>query len=82
MQHEAFLSGQFDTGFIERYFKPDMLQREEEDELAVAAYVATHLQSRPTAKQTTQQAAQVSNWKKQDRVEVNKRMGKWENGRM
>ncbi len=64
MQHEAFLSGQFDTGFIERYFKPDMLQREEEDELAVAAYVATHLQSRPTAKQTTQQAAQVSNWKK------------------
>ena len=39
MQHEAFRSGNFDTKFVERYFKPEYLETEtskEEDEIAVA----------------------------------------------
>ncbi|MHA6247772.1 acetyl-CoA carboxylase biotin carboxylase subunit [Pontibacter sp. CAU 1760] len=39
LQHEAFVSGNFDTKFIDRYFTPDMLQHkatEAEEEIAVA----------------------------------------------
>ena len=44
MEHEAFRSGQFDTGFVNKYFTPDVLTTEPdaiEDELAavLAAYL-------------------------------------------
>jgi len=43
MQHEAFRSGNFDTRFIENYFKPEMLSTKgnPEEEL-LAAFVAVH----------------------------------------
>ncbi len=42
MKHEAFVSGKFDTNFVSRYFKPEMLNgnSEDEDENMLAALVA------------------------------------------
>jgi propionyl-CoA carboxylase alpha chain len=41
LQHEAFTSGNFNTHFVQEYFKPEMLNREiGADEAAVAALVA------------------------------------------
>lgn len=42
MQHEAFRTGHFDTKFIEKYFKPEMLDSAD-DELAEVAALATVL---------------------------------------
>lgn len=43
VQHEAFRSGQFDTKFIERYFKPEMLTEESEEVAGLAAFLAATL---------------------------------------
>ena len=43
MQHEAFLSGNFDTKFIERYFTPEALQLHDEEASAIAAFLAARL---------------------------------------
>ena len=40
MQHHAFLSGQFDTKFIETYFTPDQLKSENVEEEKIAALMA------------------------------------------
>jgi acetyl/propionyl-CoA carboxylase alpha subunit len=41
LQHEAFVSGNFDTNFVKHYFKPELLERPAtEDELEVAALFA------------------------------------------
>jgi acetyl/propionyl-CoA carboxylase alpha subunit len=37
MQHPAFTSGQFDTHFVKKYFTPDVLNTEHEDEAKIAA---------------------------------------------
>ncbi|MFI5222555.1 MAG: biotin carboxylase, partial [Bacteroidia bacterium] len=37
MNHEAFVSGKFDTKFIEKYFKPEMLGHETHDEISAIA---------------------------------------------
>ena len=43
MKHEAFTSGNFDTGFVEKYFTPSVLQGADDDEEAMlAAIVATN----------------------------------------
>lgn len=65
MKHEAFLSGQFDTRFIENYFKPDMLEASSDDEELVAALVAVNTQ-RPasTNEQQQSQSDAQSNWKR------------------
>jgi propionyl-CoA carboxylase alpha chain len=39
LQHEAFLSGKFDTHFVQQHFKPEMLVKEDADEAAVAAFM-------------------------------------------
>ncbi|MXV50720.1 acetyl-CoA carboxylase biotin carboxylase subunit [Pedobacter sp. HMF7647] len=40
MQHEAFRSGDFDTHFVQKYFKPELLVHENEDEARIAAIIA------------------------------------------
>jgi acetyl-CoA carboxylase, biotin carboxylase subunit len=40
IQHEAFRSGDFDTHFVGKYFKPELLIREDEMEAEVAALAA------------------------------------------
>lgn len=37
MQHEAFISGKFDTGFVQQYFTPEVLDKTAEDEVEIAA---------------------------------------------
>ena len=43
LQHEAFVSGDFDTGFVKQYYRPELLKATEAREAAVAARVAAHL---------------------------------------
>lgn len=40
MNHPAFISGQFDTGFVGKYYKPNTLN---ENETAIAALLAAHI---------------------------------------
>lgn len=51
MEHEAFLSGKFDTNFVSRYFRPELLDEAHKDpQLApLAALLAVQWLSRKTA---------------------------------
>lgn len=40
LQHDAFVSGNFDTHFVEKYFSPDKLNSEKDDEEKIATLVA------------------------------------------
>ena len=40
LQHEAFVSGNFDTHFVKKYFTPEVLQHESAEEKEVAALLA------------------------------------------
>ena len=67
MEHEAFRSGQFDTGFVGKYFTPDKLlptPDTAESELAVvlAAYLLEHNKPKQTGGATSV-TAQKSKWK-------------------
>lgn len=44
LQHEAFVSGDFDTHFVNNHFKPEYLDTEEKDSESVAALIAARLQ--------------------------------------
>ncbi|MDQ3049668.1 MAG: acetyl-CoA carboxylase biotin carboxylase subunit [Bacteroidota bacterium] len=44
LQHDAFVSGKFDTHFVQTYFTPDKLNAYSDDEAAVAAIIASRLQ--------------------------------------
>lgn len=39
MQHQAFISGDFDTHFVEKYFQPEDLQEYDADEAMIAAMI-------------------------------------------
>jgi acetyl-CoA carboxylase, biotin carboxylase subunit len=65
LQHDAFISGNFDTHFIKHYFKPEMLAKEKEDEAEIAALFGAKLMA---AKKTMKidaggDEATVSKWK-------------------
>nr|MBC7612743.1 acetyl-CoA carboxylase biotin carboxylase subunit [Pseudopedobacter sp.] len=65
MQHEAFTSGNFDTHFVGKYFKPEMLDTQSEDEAKIAAILGTILMQQKANKNPTQQVQQTSSsWKK------------------
>ncbi|GAB3569722.1 acetyl-CoA carboxylase biotin carboxylase subunit [Spirosoma luteolum] len=67
MEHEAFRSGQFDTGFVGRYFTPDKLDTAPDTaEAELAAVLAAYLfqQQRPRSSGTPTQVRPTSNWKK------------------
>jgi propionyl-CoA carboxylase alpha chain len=69
MQHEAFLSGNFDTKFIENYFKPEMLDLENKEEELIAALMASDLISEQTeARESVQLIQKKSKWKERRRV--------------
>ncbi len=63
MQHEAFINGKFDTKFIEKHYKPELLNRGEEN-AEVAAIAATLFSAQPVSgQQAAQQQEHVgSNW--------------------
>ncbi len=67
LQHEAFTSGNFDTKFIEKYYKPENLEQKltaEEAEIAAALVTKLWAQKDSNSKPTTTTAQQVSLWKK------------------
>lgn len=66
MKHEAFRSGKFDTHFVSRYFKPEMLRPDlSADERSAAALMAALLQEkgRPSPTASEQGSSGFSAWK-------------------
>jgi acetyl-CoA carboxylase biotin carboxylase subunit len=45
LQHEAFVSGHFDTNFVRDHFKPEYLIQSDDEEQEIAAIIAAHLLS-------------------------------------
>jgi acetyl-CoA carboxylase, biotin carboxylase subunit len=69
INHEAFVSGNFDTHFVSRYFKPEVLDQEsEEDEMALAAFLVSSSFSSENQSQITLKQKRSSNkWKRNRR---------------
>ncbi len=65
MKHEAFTSGNFDTHFIKKYFKPKSLQSNNEDEALIAALIMEKLLSEQQVKITSVNTS--GNWVKNRR---------------
>jgi acetyl-CoA carboxylase, biotin carboxylase subunit len=65
LKHEAFVSGKFDTGFIGKYFKPEMLNSENAEYAEVAALVASAIFSEKKSKGPVlpESAVKKSKWK-------------------
>ena len=73
LNHEEFLSGKFDTGFVGKYFTPAVLDKKlsESEEKIAAALVATFLGEKKATKNSTknnstsqEHTRQISNWRK------------------
>jgi propionyl-CoA carboxylase alpha chain len=73
LNHEAFVSGQFDTKFVEKYFTPEVLQstnlpEEERVAAALAAFLLAQGNSTPAVATTVPQSATNSSaWKRRAR---------------
>lgn len=65
LRHEAFRSGNFDTRFVEQYFKPEMLSKKpvSDEERIAAALAVMELRTNHRPVQSQQRAA-TSNWKR------------------
>jgi len=65
VQTEPFRSGNFDTKFIEKYFKPEYLLNDDKETEAVAALLAASIWEKEQAQTTnaTATASVVSKWK-------------------
>jgi acetyl/propionyl-CoA carboxylase alpha subunit len=67
LQHENFVSGNFDTHFVPTYFKPEYLQDSDADEMKIASWLTTQLMSNTsnkTSESTIASNNESSNWKK------------------
>ena len=66
MEHDAFRSGNFDTKFVENYFKPEVLlpTLNEEEELLAAILASSLLDQTKLTTQTASAAPASSRWKK------------------
>ena len=70
LQHEAFVSGNFDTKFIERHYTPDVLQQQldenaEEVAVALAALIMTNHKPKTAATAATaNNSSATSSWRK------------------
>jgi len=64
LQHNAFVSGDFDTHFVKKYFSPEKLSEEKEDEAMIAALVSSQLvvKEKPADGSRNTQTV-ISNWK-------------------
>tara|TARA_B100000497_G_scaffold83642_1_gene93211 strand:- start:4674 stop:6158 length:1485 start_codon:yes stop_codon:yes gene_type:complete len=69
MNHEAFVSGNFDTGFVKDHFKPEDLNTECEKEIEVAALLAGHIFHSSSEKLKENNTLNIeNNWKKNRRT--------------
>lgn len=69
MNHPSFISGNFDTGFVEKFYNPEYLNRpvNEEQKEVLEKFFTTFQQTTPAGiTQTTNKIA--SNWKKNRRI--------------
>ncbi|TCD02146.1 acetyl-CoA carboxylase biotin carboxylase subunit [Pedobacter frigidisoli] len=65
MQHEAFKTGDFDTHFVGKYFKPESLKAQDETEALIAAVIAARIFGNySVVNQPVETIAQTSNWRK------------------
>jgi acetyl-CoA carboxylase biotin carboxylase subunit len=66
MEHEAFRSGNFDTRFVENYFKPDLLKAapDAEEEMLAAILATTSLQAPKHIENNVPPGAGKSKWRK------------------
>lgn len=64
MQHEAFVSGNFDTKFIDRYFKPELLPSNEIPGEVVALAAQTLYQKQPQQQALVVDTVGETNWKR------------------
>ena len=65
LQHEAFISGNFDTGFVAKHFSPEGLtEKLSETEEKVAALIAHNLLFSEQNSQVAAAKGYVSNWKR------------------
>ncbi|WP_293297449.1 acetyl-CoA carboxylase biotin carboxylase subunit [Pedobacter sp. UBA4863] len=64
MQHQAFVSGKFDTHFVGKYFTPESLKSENEQEAMIAAIAAVMLlqNQKKIAPPSAAATVQKSNW--------------------
>lgn len=66
MQHEAFRSGDFDTGFVGQHFKPEYLNRQDDELLDVAAEMAHFLylkNKKSNANSNSESSGRASAWR-------------------
>ncbi len=64
MEHEAFVSGQFDTHFVGKYFKPELLRTSDQQEALLAAIYAIDLLNQGQSAANTSATVESSNWYK------------------
>ncbi|RVU00794.1 acetyl-CoA carboxylase biotin carboxylase subunit [Mucilaginibacter limnophilus] len=65
MEHEAFTTGNFDTHFVAKYFTPDVLKADNEDEALIAALVTEKLLSATNIKnEASVSKSETSNWER------------------
>jgi len=66
MNHPAFISGEFDTHFVKKYFTPDLLNKQPEaEELEIASIIAGvfYQQNQATSTSLTASTGSKSKWK-------------------
>jgi len=65
MEHPAFRSGNFDTKFVEQYFKPELLHPAsgDPDVAKIAAALSARLFESTTKQTTSHRAETTSRWK-------------------
>jgi acetyl-CoA carboxylase, biotin carboxylase subunit len=67
MNHEAFVSGNFDTHFVKKYFTPEVLEKNNADTEEIAALIGAYIlknESKSAAQIAESQNETQSNWKK------------------
>ncbi len=68
MQHDAFISGEFDTHFVNKYFVPGVLQNSNKDEALIAALIMERLlNAKPTVINNSSKT-EASGWTKNRRI--------------
>ncbi|RLD46630.1 MAG: biotin carboxylase, partial [Bacteroidetes bacterium] len=64
MKHEAFTSGNFDTHFVQKHFKPEFLISHNSEEEEIASVLAAKLfEEKSIETKLTSKTASQSNWK-------------------
>ncbi|MFT4544407.1 MAG: acetyl-CoA carboxylase biotin carboxylase subunit [Bacteroidia bacterium] len=65
MTHESFASGKFDTGFVGEFFKPEMLDNQEQKQEEVAALISAFVgKSNSQSVAIAANSTSKSNWKR------------------